>query len=176
MMPARSGDARSHEVGPASVWRKLLTGPRLLLGALVAAFIGFVVPAFGPVLVDRLMPGPPIRFDATFDPVGESAIVWAFAEPLQGTRPPAIIPNEGMFTWFVDRGGVQAGESAVRLSVEGRRLGKVRITGLHAHVLGQQPPLRGTLFYLPPQGIYDNSRIGVDLDEAVPVAKRMQNG
>jgi hypothetical protein len=158
------------------IWRRLLTGPRIIIGAVVAAFIGFAVPLFSPGLVDRFMSGSPVRYDSAFDPFGETAVVWAFPESLQGIKPPAIHPNEGMLKWFVDRGGVQVGESAVKVVIEGRRVSKVTITGLRAHVLQRQPPLRGTLFYLPAQGAYDNSKVGVDLDAPVPSARRMEDG
>ncbi len=85
----------------------------------------------------------------------------------------ATAPNE-FNDWARRHGGIDVDASFIRLTVTGNRQAGVTITDIQAKVDKRGPPLRGALFYAPPEGEQENAQIGFDLDEAVPVARRVE--
>jgi hypothetical protein len=73
--------------------------------------------------------------------------------------------------WARVKGGVDVDASFVKLIVEGQRQAGVVITGMQAKIDRRGPPLRGVLFYAPPEGERENVQIGFNLDERVAVAR-----
>ncbi len=73
--------------------------------------------------------------------------------------------------WIRKRGGIDVDVSFMKLVVLGQRQGGVTITGMRAVFEEESPPLRGALFYAPPESERQNSSIGFNLDEQEPVAR-----
>jgi hypothetical protein len=72
--------------------------------------------------------------------------------------------------WIHDRGGADAGESRIRVTLTaGER--DITITGLYANIVKRSAPLRGAYLTWPPQGEVDPVEIGLNLDEARPAAR-----
>jgi hypothetical protein len=76
--------------------------------------------------------------------------------------------------WVRQQGGIDVDISFIKLTVKGNRQAGVTITGMQAKVDKREPPLRGALFYAPPEGERENAQIGFDLDEAGPVARLVE--
>ena len=70
-------------------------------------------------------------------------------------------------TWFAAQHAVIAGPATVTVVVEGNRSGTVRIMGIEP-VPSCHPPLAGTLFYSPSQGVDTSIELHVTLDGANP--------
>jgi len=85
----------------------------------------------------------------------------------------ATAPNE-FNDWARRHGGIDVDASFIRLTVTGNRQAGVTITDIQAKVDKRGSPLRGALFYAPPEGEQENAQIGFDLDEAVPVARLVE--
>ncbi len=76
--------------------------------------------------------------------------------------------------WVRGQGGIDVDTSFIRLIVTGNRQAGIKITGMQAKVEKREPPLRGALFYAPPEGERENAQVGFDLDEAIPVARLVE--
>jgi len=75
--------------------------------------------------------------------------------------------------WMRDRGGVDVDASFMKLIVTGQRRSGVAITDMRAKIENCGSPLNGALLYGPPEGERENTQIGFDLDENVPVARQV---
>jgi hypothetical protein len=80
--------------------------------------------------------------------------------------------STGGKAWFAAQHAVIASPATVTVVVEGNRSGAVRIMGIQP-VASCHPPLAGTLFYSPSQGIDTNIQLLVILDAANPEARSL---
>ncbi|MFC4008608.1 hypothetical protein ACFOY2_15360 [Nonomuraea purpurea] len=111
--------------------------------------------------------GPPIKITKVTLVPRDTDQTWVFPDPLSEQ---ALDKINGEYAAFKDHdeilrssGAVETGVSTVEVEVEGNRAKDVRITDI-AVVPRCQTPLRGALFYLPPQGEAETVQIGYDLD------------
>jgi hypothetical protein len=125
---------------------------------------------------------PPVSTTADFDRDNSvQGLTWALRgslgqlsvdEQLLLARAPSAVKEFN--DWMRGRGGVDVDVSFIKLIVIGQREREVAITGMRAKLEDCEPPLQGTLFYLPPEGERENTQIGFDLDEGEPVAREIK--
>jgi hypothetical protein len=77
--------------------------------------------------------------------------------------------------WAREHGGVDTDPLNIKLILEGNREEPIRILGMRP-IKQCQEPLTGTLLNSPSAGADDSIRIGLDLDEPRPVARKVQAG
>jgi hypothetical protein len=124
---------------------------------------------------------PPVQFLSILErDYGAQGETWTLPEKLgsldvvdQATLKTASIAPDDFQKWVRARGGVDVGVSYIRLVVTSQQFSKILITDMHAEVEKRDKPLKGTLFYAPPQGGTTNSIIGLNLDETKPIAREI---
>ena len=86
----------------------------------------------------------------------------------------------GAFMWsdldnrFREGGAVDAGVTVAKLIVEGRRTKPLRIIDIRPRILSRKPTSRSmTIFGPGPQGTGESPQIGFNLDENVPIARKV---
>jgi hypothetical protein len=125
---------------------------------------------------------PPVQFLSILErDYGAQGETWALPEKLgsldvvdQATLKTAGIAPDDFQKWVRARGGVDVGISYIKLVVTSQQFSKILITDMHAEVEKRDKPLKGTLFYAPPQGGTTNSVIGFNLDETKPIAREIR--
>jgi hypothetical protein len=84
-------------------------------------------------------------------------------------------PKEQYDRWARAHGGVDDYAVNIKLVLEGNRPAPIRILGMRP-IKHCRDPLTGTLFLSPSAGADSSVRIGINLDEPRPIARKLQGG
>jgi hypothetical protein len=84
-------------------------------------------------------------------------------------------PKEQYDRWARAHGGVDDYAVNIKLVLEGNRPAPIRILGMRP-IKHCQDPLTGTLLLSPSAGADSSVRVGINLDEPRPIARKLQGG
>ncbi|MGH6745832.1 hypothetical protein [Novosphingobium sp.] len=99
---------------------------------------------------------------------------WSVALPSslpENERPDPGTDGLKVRAWLLDQGGVDAGESNLRMIVRGIGRNTTLLTGMEARVLSRYPVFDGTLVQSPSAGAVEVIAVSFDLDAPRPVAR-----
>jgi hypothetical protein len=128
-----------------------------------------------------ISPGPkvlPVNVDLVqMERTDEQGDIWIFPKPMNFSGSDlehfddlSVQDPEKHYRWARDRGGVDPGESHIKVVLRGNSTEQVRILGMRA-ITKCRAPLTGTILYSPPAGADDNIGLGFNLDNPGPYAQ-----
>lgn len=154
------------------------------MGALVTTTIGFLVNRFGPGIVEGITSEAPLRFVVSRVPPLDGE---AFALPGlvgEGDLPgppsarrgvPGVIGCFDILDWLARQGAVDAGDTRLKVSIEGLNSSPVLIQSMRARIEARRDPISNTLLTCPVEGEIGVIKIGFNLDEQPAVARILKD-
>ncbi|WP_261575381.1 hypothetical protein [Frankia gtarii] len=170
---ADTGEADTGAGGKRFSVAGLLTGPRFVLAAFVAAVIGVLTPGVVNYVGDHT--GPPVVVNMERLPT--SGDDYSFVLPRAGRATPVIDHDGNLLEGIEDSPEIfDHGDQAAKLVVRADNSDGVVIVGMRAHILRRGPSIDGTLVSIHPQGAQENIRVGFNLDDLNPIARTSRGG
>ena len=153
---------RAPATKPPSGWAKLSKGTKALVALIGTTAVAAVVPGVLPYASDRVLDlfrSPIVELRSSIGPSAHGAIEAATEVVTTTPEDPGADPRF-----------VPAGYALTRITLEGKRSAAVTVLDTSVEIVDrQQPPRRGTLYFIPPQGEEDNTVVDLDLDAPRPV-------
>jgi hypothetical protein len=144
------------------------------IGALVTSSVGFLVNQFGPEVIEGLSGDPPFRFVVREDDDAYTEGTVALPHgPPTGAFPAAASCQE-VRGWAMGKGGIDAGRTHLKISIEGLNRTPVLIESMRARVEGRREPIDDTLVACALEGLIEVIGIGFDLDEQPSLARSIK--
>jgi hypothetical protein len=178
----RLRDPASRDSAERPTWQRVLRRPALWAGGVATAVVISVLTGLAQEGISALtkkspsVTGPSIKVAALQLEADESS-TYVFPEKLDLTAADLRVINnpEQYDRWAWEHGGVDDQQVNIKLVLEGNRQQPVRILAMRPLKLCRQP-LTGTLLFSPSAGADPSIRVGIDLDEPRPVARKLEDG
>lgn len=174
--PGEPAASPSDPAAPATTWWRRLgrAGQAMvvvpLVTALIGALVGLFTSIYGPDLSDAVHGGPPVKVTVEETTNGEEGGLWWL--PVRPQLRNGKLPLEQLPQALAASHAVDAGETDLKITLQGARSHKVVVTDLKAKILTRSSPRHGgTLIDAPSQGAAGLVELALDLDEPFPRAR-----
>lgn len=155
------------------------------IGALVTTSVGFLVNRFGPGVIELLSGESPLRFVVSRAPPTDGEYFALPSAVPKGDLPGPPSAREGVPSgaaigchnirgWLALQGAVDAGDTPLKISIEGLNSSPVLIQSMRARVDARRDPMANTVLGCPVEGEIGVVEMGFNLDEQPAVARVIQ--